>query len=175
MLAINSILALFCAAGLEGRVNAFLDANQAVLDEMYDALAAFLGKLDDSVVNWSPLPEDTNSIAAMVTHTIGATTSWLSRAAGAPIQRDRDAEFRVRTSAAELARLVDDGKVQADSYFLLLNDVDPATVRPVRRLSSGTDAEVTVAWCVEHAVIHAGEHWGQIQLTAQLYAHQVQE
>jgi hypothetical protein len=40
----------------------------------------------------------------------------------------------------------------------------------VHRLSSGTDATVCVAWCVEHAVIHAGEHWGQIQLTRQLYA-----
>jgi hypothetical protein len=45
-------------------------------------------------------------------------------------------------------------------------------VRPitVHRLRGDVDATVTAAWCVEHALAHAGEHWGQIQLTAQLYA-----
>jgi hypothetical protein len=36
-------------------------------------------------------------------------------------------------------------------------------------MSAGTSQDVTIAWCVEHAIIHVGEHWGQIQLTAQLY------
>ena len=31
------------------------------------------------------------------------------------------------------------------------------------------EIELSLAWCVEHALIHAGEHWGQIQLTAQLH------
>jgi hypothetical protein len=29
---------------------------------------------------------------------------------------------------------------------------------------------LSVGWCIAHALIHAGEHWGQIQLNLQLYS-----
>lgn len=151
-------------------MNAYLAASQAVLEEIYDDLLQLVRPLDAAALNWTPLPENANTIAALVAHTVGATNSWLSRAVEKPIQRDRDAEFRSHAGAEDLVRLVQDGKTRAQDYFRLLADVDPATVRPVRRLSRGEDQEVTIGWCVEHAIIHAGEHWGQIQLTAQLYA-----
>lgn len=150
-------------------MDAYLSANQSVLEETYGELLKFLRTLDDAAVNWAPLPADTNSVAAMATHAVGATNSWLSRAAGTPIQRDRDAEFHRQATVADLIKLVEEGQSQARDYFGRLADLDPATIRPVRRLSRGEDQQVSIAWCVEHAVIHAGEHWGQIQLTVQLY------
>lgn len=147
----------------------YLTANLAVLDELYDALVAFLRPLDDDCLNWSPLPEATNSIAALVTHLTGATTSWFARAVEESLKRDRDAEFHVRSSAAELIATVERGRAEARRLVALIDALDPATTRAVRRLSQGHDATVSIAWCVEHAIIHAGEHWGQIQLTQQLY------
>lgn len=148
----------------------FLTANLAVLDEMYDGLVAFVRPLDNDTLNWSPLPDATNSIAAMVTHTVGATNSWFARAAGESLARDRDAEFRVRSSAAELVATIEQGRTEAHRLAELVDRRDPSTIVRVRRLSQGTEASYSIAWCVEHAIIHAGEHWGQIQLTQQIYA-----
>lgn len=150
-------------------MNPYVAANHDALEEMYQNLIELLEKLDDDAVNWSPPVDETNTITAMVTHTVGATNGWLSRAVGTPIQRDRDAEFRGRASVDGLVKLIRDGRAQARDYFARLADADPATIRSVRRLSRGEDQDVSIGWCVEHALLHAGEHWGQIQLTAQWY------
>jgi uncharacterized damage-inducible protein DinB len=148
----------------------YLEANRAVLDELYDNVIAFLRSLDEDCLNWRPLASDTNSIAAMVTHTAGSIANWLGRALGEVPTRDRDAEFRARASAGDLIALLEESRANARRQLARLDNANPTMTISVHRLSSGTDATVSVAWCVEHAVIHAGEHWGQIQLTGQLYA-----
>jgi len=147
-----------------------LAAQLAVLEEMYDSLVELLRPLDQDCLNWLPLPADTNSIAQMVSHLTGATNGWLARAVGESLTRDRDAEFRVRESADALVASVEQARLEARRRFALLDSVDLGTTRVVRRLSSNREATVSIAWCIEHTLIHAGEHWGQIQLTKQLYA-----
>src|SRR5262249_35233004 len=66
----------------EAVMNAYLEANRAVLDELYENLIAFLRPLDEDCLNWRPLASDTNSVAAMVTHTAGSIANWLGRALG---------------------------------------------------------------------------------------------
>ena len=151
-------------------MNAYLEANLAVLEELCDELIALLRRLDDDCVNWQPLAKDTNSIAVLVTHTTGSINSWLARALGETAARDRDAEFRAHATTRDLIGLVERARDDARRSLERLDTMDPAEKRPVRRLSRGEDATVSAAWCVEHAVIHAGEHWGQIQLTRQTYA-----
>lgn len=147
---------------------AFLDANLAVLEELFAGLTALVAPLDDAALNWSPIPGDANSIAAMVTHIVGSLDNWLARATGETISRDRNAEFRARAAAAELLAMLDGSLNVIRRRFAILDRVDPAKVRRVVRLSSNEVSDVTIAWCVEHAVVHAGEHWGQVQLTHQL-------
>jgi uncharacterized damage-inducible protein DinB len=146
----------------------FLTANLAVLDELFADLLALVQHHDDAALNWTPLPGEANSIAAMVTHVAGSLDNWLARAVGEAISRDRDAEFRARASAEDLAALVSAALERAHQRFALLEGIDPATIRRVRRLSSNEIADVSIAWCVEHAISHTGEHWGQVQLTSQL-------
>jgi hypothetical protein len=56
--------------------------------------------------------------------------------------------------------------------FARLDAVDRGLVRRVRRaIPRPHETEATVAWCIEHAIIHAGEHWGQIQLNRSLFLH----
>jgi hypothetical protein len=150
-------------------MSAQLEAGLAVLEEQLDAMLALVRPLEADCLNWTPPVAETNSIAAMVTHTCGSIDSWLARALVESIDRDRDAEFEARADAAALVGRIERCRVDTRRRIEALEAVDPATVRPVRRLSRGEDQRVSVAWCVEHAIIHAGEHWGQIQLTKQLY------
>jgi uncharacterized damage-inducible protein DinB len=143
-----------------------------VLDELYDDLVAFLRPLDEARLNWAPAVANTNSIAALVRHIVGSNDAWLARAAGEPFQRDRPAEFRGRGSADALITAVEQSRAEARRRLGFLDSVQPGTVRKVRRLEAQGDTELSVEWCVAHALIHTGEHWGQIQLNGQLHAAQ---
>lgn len=155
-------------------MNAHLTAGLDVLEELYDALTDLVRGLDAEALNWAPPAADpTNTIAAMVVHTVGATNTWLARAVSEPVERDRDAEFRTQANARQLVETIDRGRADARRRFALLESVDLGSTIVVSRAagpSAGASQEVSLGWCVEHALIHAGEHWGQIQLTRQLYA-----
>lgn len=151
-------------------MNAHLAASLAVLEELYDGMGDLVRELDTECLNWTPPIPETNSISAMVTHTVGSIESWLSRAMGETIKRDREAEFHAQHRADELVAMIDRSRSDTRHRFALLDQTDLATLRHVRRMSTNREEDVSIAWCVEHALIHAGEHWGQIQLNRQLYA-----
>lgn len=151
-------------------MNPHLAASLAVLEEMYDGLAGLIRPLDEDCLNWSPPVADSNSIAALTRHIAGSVDSWLSWALDEPLQRDREAEFRARHPSGELLALLEQSRRRVREQFTRLEGIDPGVVRHTRRLHADQQVPLTVAWCIEHAVIHAGEHWGQIQLTRQLYA-----
>ncbi len=151
-------------------MSAHLEADLAVLDELLDDLSELIRPLDEAALNWTPLGEGTNSIAALVVHTAGSTSSWLARAVGESLARDRDSEFRARGGAPDLLATVERCRDDARRRIRQLEGTDLAGQRHVHRLRGDEDADVSAAWCVEHALAHAAEHWGQIQLTAQLYA-----
>lgn len=153
-------------------MNPYLAASLAVLEEMYDALAALIAPLGEDCLTWTPTTEDTNSIAVLSVHIAGSVNSWLARALAEPFERDRDAEFVARRAATELVALIAHSRALAREQFARVDALDGGLVRRVRRLAPDQDAEYSVAWCIEHALIHAGEHWGQIQLNVQLYASQ---
>lgn len=147
-----------------------LEASLAVFEELFDDLAAFLRPLDEACLNWVPPAPETNSIAAMVTHIVGSVDTWLARAVGETVERNRDAEFAARDSAAHLLAVVDEGRARLRRRYGVLADRDLAAGVAAHRVRSPQEVHVSAAWCAEHALAHAGEHWGQIQLTRQLYA-----
>jgi len=134
------------------------------LDVMYGHLLDLLSSIDEPSLNWTPGIPETNSIAILVAHTVGATARWLSNAAGNPRVGDRPAEFRTRATPAQAVALVQQARADASTWLATVEGLDPATPRPML----GENEQTTVAWCVEHALSHAHEHWGQIQLTLQL-------
>ncbi len=137
---------------------------QQHLDAMYDRITDLLNTLDDAALNWTPGLPETNSIAILVAHTVGATGRWLSNAAGSVRMGDRPAEFRTSATIQQALALVTQAKADSSTWFATIERQDPSAERPYL----GENEQTTVAWCVEHAVAHAHEHWGQIQLTAQL-------
>jgi uncharacterized damage-inducible protein DinB len=151
-------------------MDAQLAASLAVLEEMYDSLIELIRPLDDDCLNWTPPVPEINSIAALTTHIAGSMNNWLTRTLGEPVVRDREAEFRRRAGAADLIATVEASRARAREQFARLDGVDRATIRRVSRsIPQPHEVDVTVGWCIEHAIIHAGEHWGQIQLTRQLW------
>jgi uncharacterized damage-inducible protein DinB len=151
-------------------MNAQLTAGLTVLDELYDDLIAAIRPLDEASLNWKPPVSEANSIAALVRHIAGSRDSWLTRALGAPVSRDRDAEFGYRGSAGDLIALIEQSRRSVCLQFERLDAINPATIRRYRRLGHDEESALSVAWCVEHALLHAAEHWGQIQLNRQLSA-----
>jgi hypothetical protein len=149
-------------------MNAYLTAGLAVLDEFYDDLVELIGQSDDDVLNWTPSVPDANSIAALTRHIAGSNDAWFRRALGETFQRDRDAEFRYHGTAQELLDLIGDSRANIRDLAERLDAVDPAAIRRYQRLGDDHESALTVAWCVEHALVHAAEHWGQIQLNRQL-------
>jgi DinB superfamily len=135
--------------------NPHLRASLAVLEELYNDLIAFLRPLDEARLKWTPPAPETNSIAALVRHIVGSNNAWLARAADEPFQRERDAEFRANDSADALVTTVEWSQAEARRRFALLDKVDPSTIRIVRRLHATEDAELSVEWCVAHALTPA--------------------
>jgi uncharacterized damage-inducible protein DinB len=149
-------------------MNAHLTAGLAVLDEIYDDLVELIRQSDDDTLNWTPPVADANSIAALVRHIAGSNDAWFRRALGETFQRDRDAEFRFRGTAQELIDVVTESRAAVREQAERLDAIDPAAIRRYTRLGDDDESALTVAWCIEHALVHAAEHWGQIQLNRQL-------
>jgi uncharacterized damage-inducible protein DinB len=140
----------------------------AVLSELYAHIADLVRTQDEAALNWAPLPHDTNTIAALVHHIVGSTRVWLGRAVGETYERDREAEFRRHGTAEDLLAVLDGARAELNRTFERLDTLDLGRTMRVTRVAVPEGQTVSAAWCVEHALAHAGEHWGAIQLTAQL-------
>jgi len=143
-------------------------AFREVLDESLDELRRGISDLTVDELNARPAGGDTNSIAVIVTHTVGATKSWLSLAAGAPLPpRDRDAEFVAvaddrfaawtEEQIAACLAILHDG-VKWDAGLVRTPDWNPRLAEEPR----------TAAYAVAHALEHVGEHAGHLHMTREL-------
>jgi len=116
-------------------------------------------------LNWKPGPE-TNSIAALIVHTLGSEAEVLRVAAKVPGERDRPAEFQATAdSAADLIRELD----QADSYLEAMVPRITAENLAEELPRGDRPPETGLHWLVTNYG-HAREHLAHIQLTKQLYA-----
>ena len=150
------------------------DALQSVRDGMKQVLAEHhaswrevLDGLTPEALNWTPGPE-TNSIAVLVTHSLGAEESLLSTVVGRTLSRDRDAEFRVHSSdAAALARRVDEVGTRTAALVDAIGADDLSEIR--QPANDRLNRRFPGIWWLLHAVEHNREHIGQAMLTRQLY------
>ncbi len=148
----------------------FLTASLARLEEIFDDLIALLNRADEASFDWKPSTSDTNSTAILVKHMTVSAAIWLARALDEPLTRDRDAEFRFSGSRIELIAVIEDARELTRQQFARLDGIDPSEVRSYSRVTKPEQTGFTVAWCVEHALVHTAEHWGEIQLIQQLHA-----
>jgi uncharacterized damage-inducible protein DinB len=148
-------------------MTSFRQGMKTVLAESHQEMRQVIEGLDADALNWVPGPE-MNSIAVLITHSLGAEHSLLTTALGDPVDRDRDAEFRARASSAEeLNALIDriDHLMPELIDRLAPEDLEQERSRPNDRLGRTKPG----MWWLLHAVEHNREHLGQMFMTRQMY------
>lgn len=125
---------------------------------------------DADALNWRPGPE-TNSLAVLVIHLLGAEHSCVTTVLGSPIDRDRDAEFEaVASGPDELLSEIDriDGLLPD-----LIDQITPEDLEANRTpLKDRLNRERPGIWWLLHSMRQSREHIGQMLLTIQLYDQQ---
>jgi len=142
--------------------NDYLNLLQECHNDIHDALEG----LPPAALDWTP-GSDMNSISILVFHLTGAERYWIGDvAAQDPIERDRDAEFRIHDVGMDVLK-----KRLADNTEYARTALEKFTIQDLEttRVSARDGREFTVAWVLLHALEHATLHLGQIQLTRQLW------
>ena len=122
---------------------------------------------DDESLNWTPCP-GANSVAAIVTHTLGSEAETLRAVAGVPGNRNRDAEFRMGSqSQVDLLDQIRQANFLLDDLAPTLTGDRGLTPTALPTLSSD-DRRPGLTWLIGN-LGHAREHMGHLRLTVQLY------
>ena len=141
----------------------------AQFEEIHADLRGLVRDLPAEALNWIP-GEETNSIYVLVTHLLGSERFWVSAAVGQHMPRDRDAEFRAHgADATDLLQLIDTAEAHLRE---LLPQLTSATLDGV---FTWRDTPRSGAWCLMHAIEHAGQHHGHVALTRQLWQYAWQQ
>jgi hypothetical protein len=135
----------------------------ALFHAVHDGMREQVRDIDPGTLNWKPLPL-ANSIAVLVTHTLGSEREMIRAVRSLTTERDRDVEFKAEADAAQLLALLDRADREVDEHIGGLTAADLTELRPRgdRPPRPGLD------WLISNYG-HAREHLAQIELTKQLY------
>lgn len=131
--------------------------------DLHERLREEVRGLDPGTLNWSPLPK-ANSVAVLVTHTIGSELEMIRSVRSVPNQRDREAEFKVESDAARLLEMIDAADHEMEGHLAGLTAEDLTELRP----RGDRPPQTGIYWLATNYG-HAREHLAQIELTKQLY------
>ena len=130
---------------------------------VHDSLREHVRGLDHGTLNWRPLPKS-NSIAVLVTHTLGSEREMIRALRLQPTDRDRESEFKVELEAADLLGMLDQADRELDQHLAALTPEDLMELRP----RGDRPARPGIQWLLANYG-HAREHLAQLELTKQLY------
>jgi hypothetical protein len=131
--------------------------------QLHENLRNEVRGLDAGTLNWRPLPK-ANSVAVLVTHTVGSELEMIRAVRSLPTERDREAEFKVESDAERLLEMIDAADREMDEQIAALTPADLADLRP----RGDRPPRPGIEWLIGNYG-HAREHLAQIQLTKQLY------
>src|SRR5436309_3010077 len=100
----------------EAGVRTVGDAFKTLFHELHDKLRDQVRTLDHGTLNWRPLPK-ANSIAVLVTHSLGSELEMIRAVRSQPSDRDRESEFRVEAEAADLLGMLDQADREVDQHL----------------------------------------------------------
>ena len=149
---------------MEAEVQGYLTEVGILRGHIRDAIRG----LNDEVANWCPLPKETNSIYAILTHLIDGDSFWVRQVIGGEVlRRDRAAAFQASGHLSELVSRWEKAGVEMESTLGKLSRAQLGETRTVpNRPELGT---ITVRWCILHLISHHAIHLGHIQFTRQLW------
>lgn len=137
----------------------FLARSRYYLNDEYRAKLKRVVTLMPEDAVWSRPNEESNSVGNLLMHLAGNIRQWIvSGIGGAPVTRNRAAEFAAREGASRDTLLADLERA--------LDEVDAVLVAlPASRLSETAliqGRDLTVLDAIYHVVEHFGYHLGQI-------------
>jgi len=135
----------------------------ALYRSVHDKLREQVRGLDHGTLNWRPLPK-ANSIAVLVTHTLGSEREMIRALRRISTDRDRESEFKVEAEAGDLLALLDQADHDLDEHLGALTVADLTELRP----RGDRPPRPGIEWLISNYG-HAREHLAQIELTKQLY------
>lgn len=119
-----------------------------------------LDPLPPEAFTWHPPAPQANTLAAICSHAIGSAEWWVLSCVGSgPIERDRDAEFAIEASWAELRPRFTAFLAAAEE---LLAGMDSEALARFSRHPAGDRMNRR---CLLHTVEHLGLHLGHIEVT----------
>lgn len=149
---------------MEAEVQGYLDELKVLKNQIRDIVQG----MSEESINWQPLPKDTNSIYAIMTHLLGADDNWVKRVInGQSINRDREAEFRSLGNLQDIMNRFEKVSKENENILSKLDSLQLGETRKVQIQQNGQ--AVSVRWCILHVVSHYALHLGHIQLTRQLW------
>ena len=131
--------------------------------ELHENLRAQVRGLDEGTLNWRPLPK-ANSVAVLITHTLGSELEMMRSVRSIPNQRDRDSEFRAEAGAERLLEMIDAADREMSELVDAVTEADLIELRP----RGDRPPRAGINWMISNYG-HAREHLAQIELTKQLY------
>lgn len=131
--------------------------------ELHENIRVQVRGLDEGTLNWRPLPK-ANSVAVLVTHTLGSELEMMRSVRSIPTQRDRDSEFRAEAGADHLLEMIDAADREMQQLVAAVTEADLAELRP----RGDRPPRPGIEWMIANYG-HAREHLAQIELTKQLY------
>jgi DinB superfamily len=131
--------------------------------DLHENLRAQVRGLDEGTLNWRPLPK-ANSVAVLVTHTLGSELEMMRSVRLVPNERDRDSEFRAEAGAERLLEMIDAADREMGELISAATDADLTELRP----RGDRPPRPGLEWMIANYG-HAREHLAQIELTKQLY------
>jgi DinB family protein len=131
--------------------------------ELHENLRLQVRGLDEGTLNWRPLPK-ANSVAVLVTHTLGSELEMMRSVRLVPTQRDRDSEFRAEAGAERLLEMIDAADREMGELISGATEADLTELRP----RGDRPPRAGLEWMISNYG-HAREHLAQIELTKQLY------
>jgi hypothetical protein len=143
-----------------------ITATRELCGDAFDVLRRSVDGLDADALNRRPGGPDTNSIAVLVTHALGATRLLMNLAIGAPLPaRDRDAEFAMSATGPDaLLGAIDTIAAECAAILDGAGSVDWSAPRS-RTRADGSVWEMTAAYAMLHALDHLRGHADEAALT----------
>jgi len=135
--------------------------------DVHEKFREIVGALNQEALNWKPHPQ-ANSIAVLITHTLGSEREMLAAVRGVQVQRDRPSEFVAKADGNQLSALIDQADRHLDEYAGALTAEDLSAARP----RGDRPPRPGLEWLVTNYG-HAREHLAQIELTKQLHGDSV--
>ena len=149
---------------MEAEVQGYLDELKIIKTQIRGAVRG----LSEEAINWQPLPKDTNSIYAILTHLLGADDNWVKRVINRQsINRDREAEFRALGNLKDIMNRFEKVSKENENILSKLGSSQLGETRTIQIQQD--ERTVNVRWCILHVISHYALHLGHIQLTRQLW------